>query len=146
MDGSHLLPAEEIQLVGSTTCSLTLIRMMKSRLRNYVVDLISLLYDVSLQRLSSLPLWTINEQGHLCRRFEAKNFQAAMDFLNLAGAAAEAHGHHPDMKLTRYRQVEVSVYTQKLDGITAADFELAQALDALPVEYSAAWKIAHPGR
>jgi pterin-4a-carbinolamine dehydratase len=91
-------------------------------------------------------LWALNEQGHLSRRFEAKNFQAAMDFLNLAGAVAEAHGHHPDLKLTRYRQVEVSVYTQKLDGLTAADFELAGALDKLPVVYSAAWKTTHPGR
>ena len=41
------------------------------------------------------------------RQFIAKNFQCAMDFLNLAGQVAESVGHHPDMHLTSYRHVEV---------------------------------------
>jgi 4a-hydroxytetrahydrobiopterin dehydratase len=55
-----------------------------------------------------MPLWTINGAGHLSRSFVAKNFLIAMEFLNSIASIAEANGHHPDMHLTSYRNVELS--------------------------------------
>ncbi len=65
--------------------------------------------------LPTLPLWTLQEQAdkssRLSRSFVAKNFAAAMAFLNEVGAVAEAEGHHPDLHLTGYRNVEIVLYT-----------------------------------
>jgi 4a-hydroxytetrahydrobiopterin dehydratase len=54
-----------------------------------------------------MRLWQKNENGHLVRRFVAKSFAAAMEFMQLVGNVAEELGHHPDMHLTSYRNVEV---------------------------------------
>ena len=48
-----------------------------------------------------------SETGHLSRKFTAKNFQAALDFVVAAGAVAERVGHHPDLHITSYKNVEV---------------------------------------
>lgn len=60
------------------------------------------------QRLAARPLWKLSD-GHLVRQFTSKNFKSAMSFLNLAGEVAESAGHHPDLHLTAYRNVEVPV-------------------------------------
>jgi pterin-4a-carbinolamine dehydratase len=67
-----------------------------------------------LKVLSAHTFWTLNEEGHLVRRFVAKSFKAAMDFLNLAGEVAESVGHHPDFHLTSYRNVEVNLSMWRL--------------------------------
>ena len=75
----------------------------------------------------------------LRRTFTAKNFQAALDFINLAGAAAEKRGHHPDFHLTSYRNVTVVIYTHSLKGLTENDFLLATDINACKVLYSPKW-------
>ena len=80
----------------------------------------------------------------LRRRFTAKNFQAALDFIALAGATAEKRGHHPDFHLTSYRNVEVVVYTHSLKGLTENDFLLAREIDECKVLYSPKWLRQHP--
>mmetsp|Transcript_7133 Transcript_7133/g.10624 ORF Transcript_7133/g.10624 Transcript_7133/m.10624 type:complete len:128 (+) Transcript_7133:30-413(+) len=91
------------------------------------------------EMLKDMPLWKLNSNGHLSRVFIAKNFTAAMDFLNQAAAVAESMGHHPDMHLTSYRQVEIVLYTHSVGGLTQADFMEARKLDELPVTYSPKW-------
>ena len=85
-----------------------------------------------------------NEKGSLClnRKFVAKNFKFAMSFLNLCGEIAEKMGHHPDLHLTSYRTVSVVIYTHKLGGLTAGDFDLASRIDSVEkdVVYSPKWK------
>ena len=56
----------------------------------------------------------------LIRRFVAKNFQCALDFVNTVGAVAEEEGHHPDIGLTGYRNVQLVLYTHKVGGVTPA--------------------------
>jgi pterin-4a-carbinolamine dehydratase len=98
-----------------------------------------------------LPLWTAettkSDQGvqcHLSRKFTSKNFQAALDAINAIGAIAEAESHHPDLHLTNYREVEVELWTHKLNGVTENDILLAQKLDTVPVDYSPKWLNEHP--
>ena len=52
---------------------------------------------------------------------------------------AEAEGHHPDLHLTNYRDVQVVLSTHAIGGLARADFILAAKLDALDVEYSPKW-------
>ena len=90
--------------------------------------------------LAALPDWRLEEGGHsISRSFVARNFNAALGFLNACGAVAERETHHPDMHLTSYRNVKLVLSTHASRGLTHADFILAAKLDELPVEYSPAW-------
>lgn len=60
-----------------------------------------------MQRLASHPLWTLDESGKLSRSFVAFNFVSAMDFFRALSDLAEQLGHHPDIHLTSYRNVQV---------------------------------------
>lgn len=37
------------------------------------------------------------------------------------------------------------LYTFSVDGVTLEDFKLAEALDAIPVDYSQRWRDLHAG-
>eukprot|EP00798_Chlamydomonas_sp_ICE-L_P019220 gene19220-25840_t len=61
-------------------------------------------------------------------------------FFNQAAEVAEAEGHHPDLHLINYREVEVVVSTHAAGGLTMFDFVLCAKLDAIEgVEYSPKW-------
>eukprot|EP00640_Fibrocapsa_japonica_P007753 CAMPEP_0113941184 /NCGR_PEP_ID=MMETSP1339-20121228/7163_1 /TAXON_ID=94617 /ORGANISM="Fibrocapsa japonica" /LENGTH=143 /DNA_ID=CAMNT_0000945263 /DNA_START=148 /DNA_END=579 /DNA_ORIENTATION=- /assembly_acc=CAM_ASM_000762 len=97
----------------------------------------------------AFPKWklSVNENSSslsLKREFVAKNFQAALDFVVAAGAIAETEGHHPDLHITSYRNVQVEVYTHSVGGLTENDFILAELLDNVPVEYSPKWLSENP--
>lgn len=69
------------------------------------------------QELSCLPLWDSSESGDaIVRSFVATNFVTAMAFLNEVAKVAEEQGHHPDLHLTQYRNVEIRLQTHKLGG------------------------------
>lgn len=97
--------------------------------------------------LKSGPPYTTQEikpPGALVRSFTCKNFQAALDFIQAGGAIAESRGHHPDFHLTSYKNVDVVIYTHSLGGITENDFNLAESLDQIPVQYSQSFLKEHP--
>ena len=69
------------------------------------------------KRLKSLPLWDLSEDGKvISRELTAKNFVAAMAFLNAVGTLAEDEGHHPDFHLTGYRNVRIELSTHAIGG------------------------------
>jgi 4a-hydroxytetrahydrobiopterin dehydratase len=77
--------------------------------------------------LPSLPLWQINEkQTQISRAFTAKNFAVALEFINKVGEIAEREGHHPDLHLTGYRNVEVVLWTHAVGGLTENDLIMAR--------------------
>mmetsp|Transcript_22379 Transcript_22379/g.33065 ORF Transcript_22379/g.33065 Transcript_22379/m.33065 type:complete len:177 (+) Transcript_22379:27-557(+) len=92
---------------------------------------------------SNMPLWEIKEQhGVPCifRSYVAKNFQAALDSINAIGAIAEHEGHHPDLKISKYREVEIVLWTHSLGGITKNDIDLAKIIDTeVKILYSPKW-------
>ena len=113
---------------------------------------------------SSIPLWSLkletnsdsssnsssnstnNTKGNMIsRKFTAKNFQSALNFLNDVGQIAEREGHHPDLHLTSYRDVEIVIYTHSVGGLTKNDLVLAQMIDdEVKVVYSPKWLKEHP--
>ena len=98
------------------------------------------LQDVQKQ-LATRPLWELSaDNSRLVRQFEAKNFVAAQEFLAGVGEVAERLGHHPDLHLESYRNVRVEVYTFKVGGITAYDFELVDSIDEVKPIYSKRFK------
>ena len=100
----------------------------------------------SLQSIS--PMWRLEKvvvntsTFHvISKRFTCKNWQAAIDFINRASEVAEKIGHHPDISLTKYRDIEVKLVTHSgpAPGLTRLDFIVAKELDAVPVDYSPKW-------
>lgn len=97
------------------------------------------------EKLETFPLWKLSYGDKLCRKFTAKNFQSALDAINDIGAIAEREGHHPDLHLTSYRDVEIVIYTHSLKGLTENDFSLASMIDEeVKVMYSPKWLKSYP--
>ncbi|MCP5468251.1 MAG: 4a-hydroxytetrahydrobiopterin dehydratase [Deltaproteobacteria bacterium] len=78
---------------------------------------------------TQIPGWTI--QGDLIQRsFRFKNFIQAMHFVNSMAQLAEEQGHHPDF-CVHYNQVEVTLWTHAIEGLSENDFILAAKIDQI---------------
>ena len=53
-----------------------------------------------------------------------------MAFVNRVAEIAEAEGHHPDIAI-HWNQVDLELYTHKIDGLHENDFILAAKIDAV---------------
>ena len=67
---------------------------------------------------------------HIGKTVELADFRSAMAFVNRVADAAEALDHHPDISIC-WNKVGLDVTTHDSGGLTALDFELARAVDAL---------------
>ena len=76
-----------------------------------------------------VPAWSVDGE-RLRRKFVFRNFVEAMRFVNRMADVAEAEGHHPDFSV-HYREVEVSIWTHAIGGLSENDFILAAKIDAL---------------
>lgn len=98
--------------------------------------------------LGSMPLWILQINDDIpciTRSYVAKNFQAALDSINAIGVIAEREGHHPDLHITKYREVEIVLWTHKLGGVTKNDIDLARVFDdEVGIVYSPKWLKEHP--
>jgi 4a-hydroxytetrahydrobiopterin dehydratase len=75
--------------------------------------------------------WHIIAEHHLERAFDFPAYRAALDFTLRVGELAEEVDHHPEIVLS-YGNVRVRLWTHKVDGLTARDFDLAARIDRLP--------------
>ncbi len=79
--------------------------------------------------LELLPAWR-SEGGKLVRQYRFESFRAAMDWMVQAALVAEELDHHPEWTNV-FDRVDVALITHSASGITALDFELAQAMERL---------------
>jgi 4a-hydroxytetrahydrobiopterin dehydratase len=79
-----------------------------------------------------LPQWTRNGPV-IARRFEFKDFSAAIKFVNVVAELAEQVAHHPDIDI-RWNKVTLSLTTHDAGGLTNSDFALARNLDSLALK------------
>jgi 4a-hydroxytetrahydrobiopterin dehydratase len=80
---------------------------------------------------AATPGWTLAENGtRLVRRFEFRDFQAAMEFVNRVADLAEEEGHHPDIAI-HWNKVDLTLWTHKIGGLHENDFILAAKIDRL---------------
>ena len=80
-------------------------------------------------RLPNLPGWSIVD-GKLHREFQFKDFVSAFAFMTGVALVAEAKNHHPEW-FNVYNKVVLDLTTHDVQGISALDFELAEAANAL---------------
>ena len=79
-----------------------------------------------------VPAWHVSED-RLNRTFVFDNFVQAMAFVTRVAAIAEDEGHHPDF-CVHYREVEMSVWTHAIGGLSENDYILAAKIDAAEAE------------
>jgi 4a-hydroxytetrahydrobiopterin dehydratase len=70
------------------------------------------------------------EGDELTKTVRLAAFAGSLGYVNAVGALAEAANHHPDIDI-RWDTVVLRLSTHSAGGITAADFELAAAVDRL---------------
>ncbi len=80
---------------------------------------------------ASTPGWSLSEEGtRISRTFQFKDFLEAMKFVNDVAEVAERQGHHPDISI-HWNQVDLLLYTHKINGLHENDFILAARIDRL---------------
>jgi 4a-hydroxytetrahydrobiopterin dehydratase len=80
------------------------------------------------ERLARVPAW--ERRGNEIRRTWAfADFEGSMAFVNRVAALAQAADHHPDIDI-RYSKVTLALSTHSAGGLTARDFDLAEAIGA----------------
>jgi len=115
-------------LVASSLAALAIVSVQATRvLSAYAAEPLS--PEAIAQRQSTIPDWTVEGQVLRCT-YEVANFVEAVDFVNQIVEPAESMGHHPDLTI-RYNQVDISLTTHDAGGLTALDFELAEAISAM---------------
>ena len=80
-------------------------------------------------RLRLFPAWTALE-GRLERELKFDSFERAFAFLTGLAIAAQRLNHHPEI-FNVYTTVRLTLRTHDAGGLTALDFQLAEAADAL---------------
>ena len=79
--------------------------------------------------LAAVPDW--KKKGlAITRRYQFKDFPAAIKFVNAVARLAEKAGHHPDVDI-RWNKVTLTLTTHDQGGLTEKDFALAKQFDRL---------------
>jgi 4a-hydroxytetrahydrobiopterin dehydratase len=91
---------------------------------------VALLSDAEIEaRLAPLTGWERSGEA-IEKSFERGDFVGSVRFLDSLVEPAEAMNHHPDVAIS-WDTVTVKISTHSEGGLTAADFELAEKIDAL---------------
>jgi 4a-hydroxytetrahydrobiopterin dehydratase len=80
-------------------------------------------------RLAEREGWR-REGDAIVRELDRGDFVGSARFVGAIVGPAEELGHHPDLEIS-WATVTVRISTHSEGGITSADFELAERIDAL---------------
>jgi len=91
---------------------------------------VALLSDAEIEeRLGGLGGW--ERSGDAIRKsFKRDDFVGSVRFVSSLVGPAEGMNHHPDVNVS-WDTVTVTISTHSQGGLTPADFELAEKIDAL---------------
>lgn len=81
------------------------------------------------EKLAGLPGWERKGEA-IEKAFKRGDFVGSVRFVESLVEPAEAMNHHPDVAIS-WDTVTVTISTHSEGGLTAADFELAEKIDAL---------------
>ena len=90
----------------------------------------ALLSDEQIEaHLAELSGWQ-HSGAAISKQFKCGDFVGSVRFVESLVEPAEGMGHHPDLEIS-WDTVTVTISTHSEGGLTAADFELAEKVDAL---------------
>ena len=75
--------------------------------------------------------WKAIDEKKIQKQFSLKNFKEALAFINKVGEIAESEGHHPDIRLFGYKNVEIELSTHAIGGLSENDFIVAAKIEQL---------------
>ncbi|MFW5928900.1 MAG: 4a-hydroxytetrahydrobiopterin dehydratase [Halobacteriota archaeon] len=82
------------------------------------------------RHVEELEGWSYDGE-RIRRSYDFDSYLAGVDFVVEVADLAEKANHHPDVHVG-YKEVEVSLKSHDVDGITDRDFDLAEEIEALP--------------
>jgi 4a-hydroxytetrahydrobiopterin dehydratase len=82
------------------------------------------------ERLAALDGWRSEGEAIVTDR-EFPDFATAIAFVNRVAEVAESANHHPDILVHGWNKVRLTLSTHSAGGLTDADFELADLLQAI---------------
>jgi 4a-hydroxytetrahydrobiopterin dehydratase len=74
-------------------------------------------------------VWEVVDGHHF------EDFRDALEFTYEIGELAEREWHHPDIQL-QWGEVQVEMWTHKIDGLHKTDFVMAARMDRIHEEYA----------
>lgn len=84
-----------------------------------------------LDLLEELDGWETRDiERKLLKRWDFRNYAAALRFVMKVSALAEMEGHHPDISFG-WGYVEITLSTHAVEGLSRNDFILAAKIDGL---------------
>ena len=78
--------------------------------------------------------WKLLNEFCLNKRFDFPDFKKALKFVNEISLIINLRQHYPEILFTDDK-VEINLWTQKVNSITARDFELAEHFDRVYEAY-----------
>jgi 4a-hydroxytetrahydrobiopterin dehydratase len=89
-----------------------------------------LLSDQDVAERLNASRWT-REEDQIVRDWKFHDFAGAIGFVNRVADLAEEANHHPDILLHGWNKVRLSLTNHSAGGLTEADFQMAERIDAL---------------
>ena len=80
--------------------------------------------------LAGLDGWQ-RDGASMTKTYVLKGWKSALAFANSVADAAATADHHPDIHIERYKTVRIVLTTHITNGISRADIDLAEAIDAI---------------
>lgn len=74
--------------------------------------------------------WNVMD-GKLVKNFKFKSQTELAQFLLKVAASADEMNHHPDCKIHKAFQLEITLFTHDKNEITSLDHQLAEKIDLL---------------
>ena len=72
--------------------------------------------------------WEIEEEKRIKRVFIFKTFRESIEFIMRIADIAEKENHYPEIHI-KYAQVMLELTTEKVNGLSEIDFDLARQID-----------------
>ena len=84
--------------------------------------------------LKDLDGWQLTDDHKMIyREFILHNFMDAVVWIDRIAPIAEDEKHHPDIHLTKYRNLRIGLTTHEVGGLSDKDFIVAKRINDLPV-------------
>lgn len=86
--------------------------------------------DEAVILLKEIPGWELMEDAKsISRKWIMQDFKQVLAFINKVGELAENEGHHPDIHITDYKNLEINLKTHAIGGLSQNDFILAAKIN-----------------
>ena len=80
-------------------------------------------------------VWDVVDEHHLHATYPFEDFRSALEFTYEICELAETEWHHPDIQL-EWGEVQVEMWTHKIDGLHKTDFVMAARMDRIHEQYA----------